>query len=359
MSARTNEPADPPDDPVDLAEWTLHCYCPTARQTPHSVVAEGTNGRLLFEARAGVTPDALETRGVPVTEAQVARLVEFGLLDVDGGVLCTAFPVLGRGDVTALRQRLRSLGERLAGRLTPGTGALRRVLSEAGLERSAYAVVFGYALDELLWERLADVGAVPAVTLSEARPWWNGAFWAVHPGRDGAAGTNFVPCGGVTLVQVWTTATVARLNALTAAPGLRQAVRGLVGGGGTPADAGGAEDPVVDGTGVTWRLRRRDGRPALPVVGVDGPVDRIAGVLADTVAKALIGEEAATARAIAPGADAAIATVVVAHELIWEITAVLSRSGVIAVPPSLGAPHADTGPPVDLLYARVNRQDPI
>lgn len=291
----------------------------------------------------------LEARGVPVTDEQVAQLLEFGLLDIDGEVLRTAFPVLGGAETAALRRQLQPLGELLANRLATRVAVLRRGLERMDLRGSTYAVVFGYVLDGLLWDRLALRRAVPETTLCEARPWWNGAFWAVYPPREGAAGTNFVDCGAATLVQVWTTTTIARLTALAAAPGLPDAIRGLLHTGGT-APSG----EVVDATGVTWPLRRPDGRPAIPVMGANGPLDQFASQLADSVAEALVSDDTAAARATVPCDDTTVATVVVAHELIWNITEALVASGTVNLARSLTTPHTADEAAVDLLFAQVN-----
>jgi len=313
--------------PADLARWGLHCYCPTARRTPHAVIAEGSNGRLLYAARDGVDRQGLRAVGLVPTDDQLATLVEFGLLRVLDGQLRTAFPVLDHADTALLRRRLRPVGQALAARLTPPVRELGEELRRQGLADGAYAVVFGHALDGLLWHHLAADGALPDTTLSADRPWWNGAFWAVYPPRADAAGTNFVGCGPATLVMVWTAATLDRLDALAATPGLRPAVLGLL-----------SDDPdvhngqIIDGTGRSWRLRRPDGRPAVPILGIDGRLDRLADDLAGQVATELTGTEVRAVTALVPG-DSAVSTVIVSHELIWHITEALVASGAVAPPP--------------------------
>jgi hypothetical protein len=204
-------------------------------------------------------------------------------------------------------------------------------------------------LDGLVWDRLAERGAVPDTTLCAARSWWNGVFWAVHPAREGAAGTNFVNCGDATLVQVWTDTTIARLTALAAAPGLPDTIQGLLTASGSPASG-----EVIDDTGVTWRLRRPNGRPAIPVMGVNGPLDQYASQVAEVVVETLIGADAATARIIVPSDDIAVATVVVAHELIWDITEALVTSGTVEPARSLTTAQAADEALVDLLFVQVN-----
>ena len=96
--------------PADLARWGLHCYCPTARRTPHALIAEGTNGRPLYVARHGVDRRGLRAAGLAPSDEQLAMLVEFGLLRVRDGQFRTAFPVLDHADTTLLRRGLRASG---------------------------------------------------------------------------------------------------------------------------------------------------------------------------------------------------------------------------------------------------------
>ncbi|MDT0347205.1 hypothetical protein [Streptomyces litchfieldiae] len=332
--------------PRDLARWALHCFAPTARRTPHALVAEGDNGRLLYEARAGTTVTELARRGVRCTDDQLQLLAEFGLVERRGDTVRTAFPVLGPATMRALRERLGALAHRTAESAEAEARALGAELARQGLADSTYAVVFGHALDGLLWDRLA----VPDTALSPQRPWWNGAFWALHPAREGAAGTNFVDCDGATLTLVWTPATTDRLAALADAPGLRAAARSLTGHGHPDRPAG-----VTDRNGRTWRLRRPDGRPALPVVGTGGPLDRHARRLADRAADALSGPEATAAGALV-SPDHRIATVVIAHEFIWDVAHHLTAAGACPLPPAMRRPPAEADTLLDLLFLRVDRR---
>ncbi|QSB15229.1 hypothetical protein JQS43_02355 [Natronosporangium hydrolyticum] len=338
-------------EPADLAQWSLHCYCPHARQTPHALVRTGDLGRLLYAARAGASVPELRSRGIEVSEPELAQLVEFDLVAVVGDQVRTTFPVLGAETMTAMRASLRQRGAQLAERITPAVADLRAELAGRGQAGSGYAMVFGHALDGLLWTRLRAVGAVPETTLTPQRPWWNGAFWAIYPGRAASAGTNFLDCGAGTLVSVWTDDTVRDLTALATAPGVREEVAGLLAGmteSGAVGSGQAGSGVVTDGQGRQWRLRSPDGRPAIPVVGGGGPLDSIAGRIAATVADALAGDELAVARELV-GAEPSVSTVVVAHELIWEITESLLAAGALAGPP---AQQGERTPEtlIDLLY---------
>ncbi|UED87745.1 hypothetical protein [Streptomyces profundus] len=325
----------------DLSRWGLYCFAPRARRTPHTLVREQGNGALLYAARRGVRPH--EFGVAPPSEERLAGLVEFGLLERRGDLFTTAFPVLGPEIMAELRAGLAPLAERTAARAAPAARRIGAELAGQGLPDSVYAIVFGYALDGLLWPALARRVPLPDTTLTPERPWWNGAFWAVYPPRPGAAGTNFVRSASGTLTMVWTDATQSHLRALARAESgavLREplAPRG--------------EGEVIDGDGRVWRLRRPDGRLALPVVGVAGPLDEQAEAIAEEVVDALVTPDA---RRIGALVDAApeVATVVLAHEFIWSVAQGLVASGTCPPPPSLAQPLRPESTPVDLLFFEV------
>ena len=71
--------------PDDLAAWSLHCFCITARRTPHGVVRLDRNGRLLHAARHGISRGALREQGLLV--AEVAWLLWVGVIIAVVGVV--------------------------------------------------------------------------------------------------------------------------------------------------------------------------------------------------------------------------------------------------------------------------------
>ena len=312
-------------DPEDLAAWGLHCYCPSAKRTPHRLVAEPGNGTALYAAREGSSRE-----GLGITDAQLASLVEFQLLEWDeDDRLRTAFPVVGSVELTALRAHLRDLARPLVDAIEPPVRMIGAELDRRGLGVAGYALVFGYALDLVLWEPLTRAGAVPDTALTAERPWWNGAFWAIYPPREGSAGTNFLDCGnGITLVMVWSDETAAALRAFASIPGIREALRGLP----QPrVDRKGADRSA---TGRRCRLRQPDGLPAPPIVGTGGALDDLAHQVAEPVAALLLGDATDTARNFVPTDNRAVATVVVAHELIWEVMEQLIARRACRLPPA-------------------------
>ncbi|MDF2706009.1 MAG: hypothetical protein K0R62_1661 [Nonomuraea muscovyensis] len=298
-------------DPEDLALWALHCYCPDAKRTPHQVVADGDNGRVLYAARHGAPRDRLD-----VSDAQLAQLLEFRLLERDGDRLRTAFPVLGVREMAPLRAALRRLATPLADAVEKPAQDIAAELQRRGIGHSLYAMVFGYALDLLLWQQLRAEDAVPDTALTAERPWWNGAFWAIHPPRAGSSGTNFYRLGeDLTLVAVWSNATLRRLHDFATTPRIAESLRDR------------HVTAVTDSEGHRLRVRLDDGRSAIPLVGVGDVLDELAFAVAAPVSAFLLSRACQEAHRYVSTDDRTVATVIISHELIWEITEQLVARG--------------------------------
>ncbi|MEV4107721.1 hypothetical protein [Nonomuraea sp. NPDC049695] len=310
-TGRMDDAAPEMSDPEDLALWALHCYCPNAKRTPHQVVSDGNNGRILYAARHGALRSHLD-----ISDAQLSQLLEFGLLERDGEKLRTAFPVLGVREMTPLRAALRRLATPLVDAVEKPTRDIAAELRHRGLRHSLYAMVFGYALDLLLWQQLRAEAAVPDTTLTAERPWWNGAFWAIHPPRAGSSGTNFYRLDeDLTLVAVWSEATLRRLDDLATTPGMAESLRDR------------HTTVVTDPEGHLWRVRLDDGRSAIPLVGVGDALDDLASALAAPVSAFLLSRACQEAHRYVSTDDRTVATVIISHELIWEITEQLIARG--------------------------------
>lgn len=311
------------DDPDDLAEWGLHCFCLGARSTPHHVVKMDDNGRLLFRARLGVSRTELRHYGIDPSDSQIALLRAYHLIAVEGDRLATTFPVLGSDETAGLRTRMAGLAEAVASEIAVDVSGLADVLAGQGLAGCVYGVLFGYVIDGLIWDRLRSDGLLPSGELSVERPYWNGAFWAVYPPREGAMGTNEIEESGVRLTMVWTDETVRSLNRLADAPALRSALR-VVSRGSLPRAA-----LAVEG-GEMWTLVDDEGRPTIPIIRRrdSDPVHGIGLRIAEKVVSALLRD--------LPEAG----VVASAHELIWSLMDALEAAGMVRRPGTFDDPAA-------------------
>lgn len=197
--------------------------------------------------------------------------------------------------------------------------AFTDVLAGRELAHRAYAVLFGYVIDGLVWDALRSAGLLPEGELSVERPYWNGAFWAVYPPRDGAMGTNEVKEPGAGVTMVWTDPTVRALNRLAGSPALRPALR-----------AAGRDEALVAGSGYSWTFVGDGGRPMIPIIRrqESDPVHAIGLRIAAKVVSALLRD--------VPGSG----VVVAAHELIWSLMDALEAAGIVRRPAVFGDARA-------------------
>lgn len=336
--------------PTDLSEWSLHCFCLGAIRTPHGAVARlDNNGELLFRARSGIRRSELEREGVPVADSQIALLQMLDVLEVDGDMLRTAFPLIGPDQLDRLRPRLRRLAESLVPAIEGDVAAIRAQLRAQGLPRSEYAVVFGHAIDGILWKLLRGHDALPSTRLNREHPLWSGAFWALYPGRGNVAGVNEHHAEGVALILIWTRPTSDALRDLDTAADLPDALRRLA--------AGEDPAPVADGNGRVWRLSEQ-GRPQVPVIRQSGddplhaPSLRIASAVVEMLT--VDAEMSRVLDSLEGVDDRRQAIVIVAHEFIWDVMDALTEHGLVERPPVLDGIDAGTEALRDLLVVRID-----
>lgn len=318
------------DVPADLAEWGLHAFALGARSTPHSVVAMDDNGALLYHARKGITLGRLEALGITASQSQLALLQAYDLVTLDGDRVTTAFPVVGPEVLGPLRPRVRRLAVDLVPHISSAVAAISAELRRRGHAGHDYTVVFGHAVDGLLWDRLRAHGLAPTTELSIDRPYWNGAFWAMYPPITGSAGVNEHSGTEATLVMVWTDATNRALWDLARS----EAGQALV------------NDPTA--------------QTDVPVLAADesDALHRHSMSIADTIAQKLRSDPRAQALLDAiPNADANEGVLILAHELIWEIMEALVAAGSLQLPPGMRAQDPADHTLGEQLLLRLHQKD--
>jgi hypothetical protein len=326
---------DRTSEPDDLAKWGLHCFCLGARRTPQAIVAMDDNGRILYHARHGISRSALNAVGISPLESQIALLRNYGLLTTKGDWFVTSFPVLGSAETGMLRPRLRDLAEAIVPSIAADVSCIGDHLRSQQLAHCIYGVIFGYVIDGLLWDLLKAVGALPTTKLSVARPYWNGAFWAIHPPRVGVAGTNEVAGQKAALTLVWTESTLEALSGLARSPALRPALDAIAG-----HSASG--DPVVAEGGVEWHLTDGDGQPLIPIIRqrAGDPIHDHGLRIVEPIAALLCGDLVDQVLNSIKGVTGKTALLVLAHEFIWDLMSALEDAEILSRPPVLDDPQA-------------------
>lgn len=316
-------PSGPPEAPGDLSHWGLYCYC-EAHTTPHRIVRADDNGRILWAARDGVTLTSLRAQGLSVTESQLLLLRTYGLLEQNGERLTTTFAVIGPDVVIPLRQRVRRMASQLLPEIAPLVATIGSRLTHGDHGGQLYAVVFGYALDGLLWEELGRRKALPVTSLDLDHPLWHGAFWAMYPERSGAPGTNDMAYQGKTLLWVWTDHTLAATQSLL-------------------HPAGGATAPIPDDQLV---INDTEG---------DAVHDSAQGMAVATADRLMDSAEGRALLAFIPNVSHEQAVLIVGHELVWELTEDLVSHKLVTRPAVFDAAAPSAADLQQLMFLRAPR----
>jgi hypothetical protein len=281
-------------------------------------------------------------------ESQMVLLRDFDLLRQNGDSYKTSFPVLGPEEMSALRLRLRQVAIAIAPSLKGPVERIKITLDNEGLCESHYAIVFGYALDGLLWDRLRKNGLFVDTTPDIDHPYWKGAFWAIYPERTGVPGTNQVSQGEAALNLTWTDRVAKSLQALESAPGVPEFLT-KVGDGSVP------QRPLKTSSGADWMLSR-GGKLAIPLVRSrsDDPLYGPSLAIADTVMEAFQKDaEGQAVLASMQGATRSEALLIVTHELIWDIMESLVAKGEVKRPAVLDEAAITPGNLLPLLFVTV------
>ena len=299
--------------PPDLARWSLHCFCLGARSTPQRVARLDNNGRLLHSAVGGTTIGSLREQGLDVTESQLWLLSTYGLIELKGDQIETTFPMLGPRAVATVRSTAESTAWAVVDEAGRKAGEIGSTLAEFDLEGDGFAVVFGHALDGVIWDLLRQRGGVPDVSLDLLNPLWRGVFWALYPGRPGSAGTNELAGDGSALIMVWDEDSADGLRSLAATPGLGESLGTL---------QAGATRQVIPDVGP------------IPVVEEGGRLDNLSRDLAQVVVDQVPspGQSKSIVEEAGVAASVEEATVIVAHEVVWALSELLIGSGALTAP---------------------------
>ncbi len=306
-----------PAVPADLARWSLHCFCLTARRNPKTVVELDNNGEILFWAAGGKTRAEIEADGIPIRESQLVLLETFGLVERRDDHINTRIPIVPPEAISLIRDVIATAARRAIPGVSKAASGIASALASRDLDASAHAVVFGHALDGVFWDSLRQRGFLPEIELTVEEPFWRGALWAVYPGRTGTSGTNELSVGNNHLVMVWEEGSAEALRDLASHPGTRALLRNI----------------TANTHSVSVASIINDGLD-IPVVSSDDEIQSMSVDLAEATADAMPDGEGSRRLLADSGivTSAEEAAVIVAHELIWEMAEMLEGADVVSHP---------------------------
>lgn len=320
--------------PKDLAQWQLICFCSSGN--PDAVVRYDNNGQILFLARGGVTREQLKQAGVPFTESQLQLMKDWRLLAEHQGQLKTLMPVLGPEQMTRLRSFLQAPATGLGRSLRPSFEEYLAILKGRGYSHSAYAIVFSYVLDGLVWDEFDRRHLLPSMTVTVDKPLWAGALWAVYP-KQNVPGTNSRSKGISQIDIMWHETVLNLLDPLNHPKVVDPVLEEL-------GKSGVVTSPAPRDQLIALGVLDSEGKPLVPVIH-EAPSDpvyisslAISSKVSEGMLRAMQSPELHVALDVA---DEPVALVIAYHESMWQLLAYLESEDLVAPPPILSASSAD------------------
>ncbi len=179
------------------------CFCKIGLLHPNKVLYLDNNLELLVFLKQGKTLEELSKSNIKFTFSQIRLLLISGLIKKEGTLFYTTVPILTEQETLRLRQKTKKIATEIAFLIQED---LKKFLSELELreiQKNSYSLFFSFVLDGLVWEVLEEKNIVEKKDINEEKPFWNGVYWIVKPKRNFSCGTNTLTLGKVSINENW------------------------------------------------------------------------------------------------------------------------------------------------------------
>lgn len=176
----------------DIKDYEYTCYCTLIGANPRDIIETGNNWDLLLALKDGKTLDELDKSGMKYSRKQLAVLQALNFVKKQDDKFYTTISILNASETVQLRALTKDIASKIILQIHNDYTLFARTLQQQGFENNTYSVMFSYVLDNLVWQKLEAVNAIPTQKISVERPVWDGTLWFTQPKRAFECGTNIV-----------------------------------------------------------------------------------------------------------------------------------------------------------------------
>jgi hypothetical protein len=176
----------------DIKDYEYTCYCTLIGANPRDIIETGNNWDLLLALKDGKTLDELDKSGMKYSKKQLGVLQALNFIKKQDDKYYTSISILNANETAELRTITKDIAGKIILQLHNDYTLFARTLQQQGFESNTYSVMFSYVLDNLVWQKLEAVNAIPIQKISVERPVWDGTLWFTQPKRAFECGTNIV-----------------------------------------------------------------------------------------------------------------------------------------------------------------------
>ncbi|MDH4156549.1 MAG: hypothetical protein OEW00_04655 [candidate division Zixibacteria bacterium] len=330
-------------DTPQLSDYDVIQYAMIDGFGPQNIMELDNNGEIVLACVNGTTEDELRKLGISFVQSQVTLLKTWRVLQLDGEVLRTAFPILDRARTEKLRAITRAAAPEVCRRLQPRVTKLTGTLESLGRQGNAYSILFAYVVDGMVWDVFEENNLVNKKHITADRPFWAGEVWAVYPPREFRPGTNSLSDKGVSLKVNWSEEAIPKMIPFLADwKNLLQILDDYI-------NVGRVVDKQAKEVFAPFNLFDTSGRFTIPIVEEtpDNQLFQICHALSHEIVDIAPGVLDLPGLTAAFGFRDEKQTVVIAyHELMWDLMDIFTELGLVQKPLAFADP--DNSEPQDI-----------
>jgi hypothetical protein len=176
----------------DIKDYEYTCYCTLIGANPRDIIETGNNWDLLLALKDGKTLDELDKSGMKYSKKQLGVLQALNFIKKTDDKYYTSISILNANETAELRTLTKDIAGKIILQIHNDYILFARMMQQYGFENNTYSVMFSYVLDNLVWQKLEAANAIPIQKISVERPVWDGTLWFTQPKRAFECGTNIV-----------------------------------------------------------------------------------------------------------------------------------------------------------------------
>lgn len=304
--------------PID--EYDITAYCQYSSFHPSHYILDN-NWDILCFYRTPATLHDLRAAGINATKSQLRLLRVGGLLECsevnDSTIYHTVMPILSEAQTDEIRRASKAMADSFIVVNKSSFGALISLFKEKGWERQIYSLVFSALLDSYIWD---DTRIVRAGDMTDHGS-WSGAYWAMYNKREAMkCGTNSygpIKCNWSDALAYW-----------AGDKRLIRAANNIIA----------SQNPIITDKAMAeelsqWGICDAEGKIIVPVIyrGSGDDVDRMCNHISDGLCVAVKAKAEAFMRQYGI-ANKDEAEVILYHELMLDVIAILEEQGIVTLP---------------------------
>ena len=165
--------------------WDETAFVSLSGHQPANYVRKDNNWEILYTLRTPHTIEELNNMGIPCNQSQLMLLEVGGLIKLVGKKWRTQIPILNEEQTNHLRKYSKEVANKIYATTKKDFKQLMNGISAMDFEDNTASLIFSYLLDGRMWTKLVLFEDI------NNHPTWSGCYWLLYDARRGLSlGTN-------------------------------------------------------------------------------------------------------------------------------------------------------------------------